>query len=225
MQNAPELWQTVSSGIVVLNTTSTTGTTTVSGSVLLPTPTVTTGILATGTVTQPTTPVAPTTPPPVYKTTGSQNYTGNSELDNAIRWGHYNGLTLYNSTSGFNADHALLREDASKLFFQAARTFGYKGTTFNECTFKDIATVSDSLKQNISDICKTSGLMKGHNGEFFPFRKLTKAEALTVLARITGIQDSTSLSAWWTPYLTHMRKFGILSKDYNETTMDHVISR
>lgn len=126
----------------------------------------------------------------------------------------------------FNADWALLREDSSKLLYQAARTLGYKSETFNDCNFNDLEKVSSSLKQNIADICKAGGLMKGDKGQFFPLRKLTNAEAITVIARITGIKDTNSSSAWWTPYLNHVKKLNILNgMNIDEHTMDSSISR
>ena len=133
---------------------------------------------------------------------------------------------MYTTITDFNGDNALLREDASKLMYQAARTLGYTANTFSECTFSDISTVSTSLKQNIADICKAGGLMKGDKGEFFPFRRLNNAEAITIIARIAGIKDTTTSSAWWTPYLDYVKKLGILNgTDIHEGTMEKVITR
>ena len=161
----------------------------------------------------------------IYKPTGS-NTTGKSELDEAIlRW-YNNGLTIHTTITDFNGDHAVLREDASKLFYQAARALWYAVDTFSECTFSDIETVSISLKQNITDICKAWGLMKGDKGEFFPLRKLNNAEAITIIARISGIKDTTTSSARWTPYLNYVKKLGILSgTDIHEETMEKTITR
>lgn len=159
-------------------------------------------------------------------TSTSSNTEGINELDAAIlRW-YNNDLTLYNTITDFNADNALLREDASKLFYQAARILGYTANTFSECTFSDIATVSESLKQNIADICKAGGLMKWDKGEFFPFRQLNNAEAITIIARIAGIKDTTTWSARWTPYLNYVKKLGILNgTDIHEGTMEKTITR
>ena len=48
--------------------------------------------------------------------------------------------------------------------------------------------------------------MKGDKGNFFPFRKLNNAEAITVIARIAVIKDTTTSSARWTPYLDYVKK-------------------
>lgn len=182
--------------------------------------TISTGAISSGSTTS-----WSTTTGSIFKPTGS-NTVGASELDEAIlRW-YTNGLTMYTTIAGFNGGNALLREDASKLFYQAARTLWYKSTNFSDCTFSDISTVSDSLKQNIADICKAWGLMKGDKGNFFPFRKLNNAEAITVIARIAGIKDTTTSSARWTPYLDYVKKLWILNgTDIHEGTMEKTITR
>lgn len=164
-------------------------------------------------------------PEPTYKPTGS-NITGGNKLEEAIlRW-YNNGITMHTTIIDFNGDHAVLREDASKLFYQAARTLWYVGDEFTECTFSDIEAVSTSLKQNIVDICKAGWLMKWDKGDFFPLRKLNNAEAITMIARISGIKDTTTSSAWWTPYLDYVKKLWILSgTDIHEETMEKTITR
>ena len=68
--------------------------------------------------------------------------------------------------------------------------------------------------------------MKGDKGEFFPFRQLTYAEALTVIARISGIEETSSTSARWTPYLDYVKKLNILNgTDIHEGTMEETITR
>ena len=209
MQNNDTIYNELVSG---LSGATTTGTTT--------TWSVNTGTNLTGTTT-----TGATTTWSIFKPTGS-NTAGASQLDEAIlRW-YTNGLTMYTTITDFNGNNALLREDASKLIYQAARTLWYKGTTFNECTFSDLTTVSDSLKQNIAEICKAGGLMKGDKGEFFPFRKLNNAEAITLIARIAGIKDTTTSSARWTAYLNYVKKLGILNgTDIHEGTMEKTITR
>jgi hypothetical protein len=46
-----------------------------------------------------------------------------------------------------------LREEAAKLFYKAALTIEYNGTAYKNCTFSDIDNVSESLKENIKNIC------------------------------------------------------------------------
>lgn len=160
-----------------------------------------------------------------FKDTWSESLWVN-QLDEAIlRW-YNNEITMYNSISDFMADHALLREDSSKLLYQTARILWYVAPEYNECSFSDINTVSESLKSNITQICKAWGLMKGDKGEFFPFRNLTNAEAITVIARIAGIQDTSTTSARWSPYLAYVKQLWILNgTDIYESTMDKVITR
>lgn len=185
---------------------------------------VNTGIVTTGSISS-TTITGTTTSGNTFTPTGS-NTSGKSELDEAILRGYNNGLTMYTTIPDYQADLALLREDTSKLMYQAARTLWYTATTFTECTFSDITTVSESLQENIADICTLGGLMKWDKGEFFPFRQLNNAEAITIIARIAGIKDTTSSSARWTPYLDYVKKLGILNgTDIHEGTMEKVITR
>ncbi len=161
-----------------------------------------------------------------FTSTNTNEFTWSDELENAIRRGHKHGLTKYSTIEEYNANYALLREDASKLFYQASRVLGYTAQNFEQCTFSDITTVAWDLQQNINSVCKLGWLMQGDKGEFFPFRKLKNAEALTVLARITGIKDSTSSSARWTPYLEYVKKLHILDEtQIDETTMETTITR
>ena len=68
--------------------------------------------------------------------------------------------------------------------------------------------------------------MKGNEGEFSPFRQLSYAEAITIIARLTNIRSTTSTSAWRTPYLEHVKKLGILKgMNMDESNMETKITR
>ena len=61
------------------------------------------------------------------------------------------------------------------------------------------------------------GLVKGSQGNYFPNKSLTEAEALTVVIRaIMGMQDETK-DPWWTEYHEVGKWLGILD---NETVWD-----
>lgn len=150
----------------------------------------------------------------------------NEELDAAISRGNQNWLTMYNTITDYKADNLVLREEAAKLFYKAALTIDYTGTPYANCTFSDIASVSDSLKENIQNICALWWLMKGHEGLFSPFANLTYAEAITVIARMANIKNTETTSARRTPYLTYIKNINILSKtNINENTMETKITR
>lgn len=161
-----------------------------------------------------------------FQPSGTDTMSWWTELERAIRWGHQNGLTMFTTIDTFMWENAVLREDASKLLYQAARTLWYTDDDFDECEFSDIASVSESLKENIQQACKAWGLMKWDAWEFFPLRQLTKAEALTVIARIIGIKDTTTTSTWRAPYRDYIQQFDITEGlRIDESVMDDAISR
>jgi hypothetical protein len=152
--------------------------------------------------------------------------TPNEELNAAIlRW-YTNDLTIYNNITDYQANNLLLREQAAKLFYQTALIVEYNWETYNDCTFSDITSVSESLKENIKNACNLWWLMKGNKWLFTPTNNLSYAEAITVIARIADIENTTTQYARRTPYLTYVKNLGILKgTNINESTMENKITR
>lgn len=150
----------------------------------------------------------------------------NEELNAAIlRW-YTNELTMYDNITDYQANNLVLREQATKLFYQTALVVEYNWETYNDCTFTDITNVSNSLKDNIKNVCNLWWLMKGNKWIFAPTNNLSYAEAITVIARIAGIQNTTTQYARRTPYLTYVKNLGILKEtNINESTMETKITR
>ena len=198
----------------ILSGSTTTGTNTTTGS------TTTTGTSAT---TWTTTPSNITNPAVIYNPIFSNR---TEELDAAISRWYTNDLTMYDNITDYQPNNLLLREQAAKLFYQSALVVEFNWDTYSECSFSDIANVSESLKENIKNACALWWLMKGNKWLFSPNNNLTYAEAITVIARIAGIQNTTTAYARRTPYLKYVKNLWILKNtNINESTMENKITR
>ena len=127
--------------------------------------------------------------------------TWGTELEKAIFRMHKNGLTQYDTLSGYRPEDPLLREEAAKIIGQAYSILGFpQETKTEECNFKDRELFNPTLAPFITSTCKVS-IFKGNKGLFHPHTPLTKAEALTVLIRILeGKSSSESFDPRWTLY-------------------------
>jgi len=150
----------------------------------------------------------------------------NEELNAAIlRW-YTNDLTIYDNITDYQDNNLVLREQAAKLFYQSALVVEYDWDLYNDCTFTDITNVSSSLKENIKNVCNLGWLMKGNKWLFMPINNLSYAEAITVIARIAGIENITTQYARRTPYLSYVKNLWILKNtNISENTMENKITR
>ena len=173
--------------------------------------------LTTGTTTPPPT----KTPLPTIKP-GAETGT---ELEKAISWMYANGLTKYNSLSGYRPQDPVLREESAKIIAQAYRILGYPQESKNsQCSFSDEKNFDSSLSSFIADSCKW-GIFKGANGQFLPHKTLSKAESLTVLMRIfEGNSSSENFTPRWTMYFVKAKAIG-LTKEGNVNSLDRPTSR
>ena len=117
-----------------------------------------------------------------------------------LDWMYTNGLTKYNEASGYRGQDFIVRGEVSKLFSNYAELQGLTHTKdASECNFNDTSTYDETLQPTILDACMY-GLVKGHNGNYYPNNSMTEAEALTVIVRsILGNQDET-VTPWWKEY-------------------------
>lgn len=136
-----------------------------------------------------------------------------------------NGLTMYNSISGYRATDPVLREEAAKIIAQAYRILGYDQREKNsKCSFSDAKLFDGTLSGFIADSCKR-GIFKGANGEFLPHKTLSKAEALTVLMRIfEGSSSNESFNPRWTMYFVKAKAIG-LTNESEVATLDRPTTR
>ena len=78
------------------------------------------------------------------------NITGTNELDFAVRWMYSNGLTSFNSLSGFNGDGELTREQAAKFYVQFAKIILLqKSDGTIPVSFSDLETADKTLQPYI----------------------------------------------------------------------------
>lgn len=117
-----------------------------------------------------------------------------------LDWMYTNGLTKYNEASGYRGQDFIVRGEVSKLFSNYAELQWLTHTKdASECNFNDTSTYDETLQPTILDACMY-GLVKGHNGNYYPNNSMTEAEALTVIVRsILGNQDET-VTPWWKEY-------------------------
>lgn len=136
-----------------------------------------------------------------------------------------NGLTKYDTLSGYRPQDPVLREESAKIIAQAYRILGYPQESKNsQCSFSDEKSFDSSLSGFIADSCKW-GIFKGSNGHFLPHKTLSKAESLTVLMRIfEGNSSSENFTPRWTMYFVKAKAIG-LTKEGNVNSLDRPTSR
>lgn len=101
------------------------------------------------------------------------------------------------SESAFRPNDGVSRWEIAKFFAQFAELQGLSKTkSVEECQFGDVAWYDSTLVPHIVSACEY-GLVKWSQGNYFPNKALTEAEALTVVIRaIAGMQDETG-DPWW----------------------------
>ena len=95
-----------------------------------------------------------------------------------------NGITKYNTSSGFRQFDLLTREETAKMIAQTYTILGYTNTSNQTgCVFSDKKSFNPELSGYITQVCQL-GIMKGANGKFMPTQKLTRPEAMAILVRM-----------------------------------------
>lgn len=117
------------------------------------------------------------------------------------------------SETSFRPNDTVTRGEISKFFAKFAASQGMKKIkSVAECSFKDIEGYDSTLVPNIIEACEY-GLVKWSQGNYYPNKSLTEAEALTVVIRaIVGMQDETR-DPWWTEYYEVGKWLGILDTE------------
>jgi hypothetical protein len=133
------------------------------------------------------------------------------------QWMFDNGLTTMSSEAAFRPNDGVSRGEIAKFFAQFAELKGLSKTrTEADCKFNDIDGYDSTLVPHIIAACQY-GLVKGSQGNYFPNKSLTEAEALTVVVRsLMGLQDETG-NPRWSEYHAVGKWLGILD---GETVWD-----
>lgn len=147
------------------------------------------------------------------------------EMDKALYRMFNNGLTKYDTLSGYRPDDQLLREEAAKIIGQAYDLLGFEKEIKNtDCSFSDSESFDPSLAPFIASTC-SYWVFKGNDGKFLPQKSLTKAEALTVLIRILeGKSSSQAFEPWWTVYFIKAKEIS-LTEETEVLSLDRPITR
>jgi len=130
-----------------------------------------------------------------------------------LEWMSTNGLTKFTTEAEFRPDDTVTRGEISKFFTKFAEVQGLSKTrTEDECRFDDIENYDYTLVPTIVEACEY-GLIKWHEGNYYPTNSLTEAEALTVIVRaLMGMQDETK-DPRWSEYYDVGKWLGILENE------------
>lgn len=94
-------------------------------------------------------------------------------------------MTRYLDPIAFRPDDLLSRQEAAKFFVGYATKIAFKTIdTSRYCSFDDLEQTDPTLRNDVLQACLLR-IFKGNQGAFQPFEFMTKAQALTVLLRIT----------------------------------------
>ena len=76
-------------------------------------------------------------------------------MDKAHYWMYENGLTKYDTLTGYRPADPLLRQEAAKIITQAYQVLGYSEDIKNtECNFSDATAFDPSLSDFITKSCQ-----------------------------------------------------------------------
>lgn len=105
----------------------------------------------------------------------------------SVVWGNQNGIIKGYSDTKFGTEDFIKREDIAVM---VARYIKFKNLTLKEKPadqFKDVEQVSDYAKEAV-EFCRIHGLFLGdQNGNLYPLKLITRAEAAAVMERIDAI--------------------------------------
>lgn len=111
-------------------------------------------------------------------------------------------MTKYVDPLAFRPDDLVTRQEAAKFFVGYATKIALKTIdTSRYCSFDDLETTDPTLRNDVLQSCLLR-IFKGNQGKFRPFEFLTKAQALTVLLRITEEEplDESGTPRWLRAY-------------------------
>ncbi len=147
------------------------------------------------------------------------------EYIQAVTWMYDQQMTKYLDPIAFRPADLLSRQEAAKFFVGYATKIALKTIdTSRYCAFDDIDEADPTLRNDVLQSCLLR-LFKGNQGNFFPQEFLTKAQALTVLLRITEIEplDESWTPRWSVVYEKAKEKWYTKEADIN--ALDRAITR
>lgn len=115
---------------------------------------------------------------------------------------HEQQMTKYSDPALFRPEDVVTRQEAAKFFVGYATKIALKTIdTSRYCSFSDLDQIDPTLKNDVLQACLLR-IFKGNQGAFHPTQAMTKAEALTVLLRITETDqlDESGTPRWLRTY-------------------------
>jgi hypothetical protein len=128
------------------------------------------------------------------------------EFDDAIDWAFESEMTKYSTQNEFMPLNTLTREQGAKMYAVFATKHLCLIPDENaECRFSDTSTADPTLQPFLEQACQL-GLFQGFDGKFMPKAPLTKAQAITVLARALDGKLDESKTRWWRNYFVYAQE-------------------
>ncbi len=124
---------------------------------------------------------------------------------------HEQSLTRYNTVSDFMWDGLFTREQASRFFGElATNVYKKKPNTYKDCSFYDIDKADPTLKQYIIKSCQL-WLFQWSKWKFMPKKRLTNAQAVTVMVRLLRWEKlDETIKPWYQDYYIVATQEGFL---------------
>lgn len=140
--------------------------------------------------------------------------TADPALQEAIYRLHDIGVTKYTDINDFRPFDSIQRQEAAKMFLTFRYAIGSQIssplTITGECQFVDLVNADQTLVPYIHQACSV-GILKWSSDIYQPFNELTRAQAISILLRITdGYQDESG-SVWWQKYYDRALQLGMIS--------------
>lgn len=139
--------------------------------------------------------------------------TSDPALQEAIYWLHDIGVTRYTDINDYRPFDPISRQEAAKMYVTFRYALGIQTTASvaeAQCQFTDLINADQTLVPYIQQACSI-GILKWSSGLFLPFDNLTRAQAITILLRITdGYQDESG-AIWWQKYYDRAVQLGMIS--------------
>lgn len=140
--------------------------------------------------------------------------TSDPALQEAIYRLHDIWVTKYTDINDFRPFDSIQRQEAAKMYLTFRYAIGSQivspNATTGGCEFTDLGSADQTLVPYINQACAV-GILKWANGVYQPFNELTRAQAISILLRITdGYQDESG-SVWWQKYYDRALQLGMIS--------------
>lgn len=157
-----------------------------------------------------------------YNTSSYNTPSDNTELTEAILWMYNNWLTSYNTIDKFMWNDYLTREQASKIFVKFANTLWKYDDVHINNQFTDIKNADPTLLVYIWN-AYSMWIIKWVDNRFMPFNKLTRAQAIAIIIRISNWLQNENGIQWYSVYYNIANGDLILSGLwFNYSTLDSV---